>query len=77
LTWLRVNIKGRWCDGSLPLHQQIWPASAAGFVLESTPTLGSTPTWSLVAGSPNPIPGAGSTDINTSSGSGAFYRLRK
>ena len=55
----------------------VWPTSAVGFVLESTPTLGATAAWSLVTGSPNPIPGAGSIDINTTSGNGAFYRLRK
>jgi hypothetical protein len=54
-----------------------WSASAVGFVLESTPTLGSTATWSLVSGSPNPIAGAGSIDVNTTSGNSIFHRLRK
>ena len=54
-----------------------WPASAAGFILESSPALGSTATWSLVIGSPNPIAGAGSTTISTASGNGSFYRLKK
>jgi len=54
-----------------------WPVSAVGFVLESTPTLGPTASWSLVNGSPNPISSAGSFDINTTSGNSAFYRLRK
>ena len=54
-----------------------WPTSAVGFVLESTPTLGSTAAWSLVSGSPNPIPAAGSIDINPTSGNATFYRLRK
>ena len=54
-----------------------WPASAAGFILESSPALGSTATWTLVSGSPNPITGAGSININTASGNGSFYRLKK
>ena len=54
-----------------------WPASAAGFILESSPALGSTATWTLVSGSPNPITGAGSTTISTASGNGSFYRLKQ
>ena len=53
-----------------------WPASATGFVLESSPALGATATWSVVAGSPNPISGAGSVNAVTSTGA-RFYRLRK
>ena len=54
-----------------------WPASAAGFVLQSSPTLGSTANWTAVTGSPNPIAGAGSINVSTTSGNAAFYRLRK
>jgi hypothetical protein len=54
-----------------------WPASAAGFILEASPALGSTATWTLVGGSPNPITGTGSITISTASGNGSFYRLRK
>ena len=54
-----------------------WPASAAGFILEASPALGPTATWTLVSGSPNPITGAGSITNSTASGNGSFYRLRK
>jgi len=54
-----------------------WSASANGFVLESSATLGSTASWSLVAGSPNPIGGAGSVNVSTSAGGNKFYRLRE
>ena len=54
-----------------------WPASAAGFVLESSSTLGSTANWTAVSGAPNPIAGAGSFNISTSSANTGFYRLRK
>jgi len=60
--------------GSLSLS---WPASAAGFIVESTPALGSTTTWTLLSGSPNPITGAGSITLNTTSGNSSFYRLKK
>jgi hypothetical protein len=53
-----------------------WPASAAGFVLESSAALGAGGTWSSVPGVPNPIAGAGSTTVNAT-GSGAYFRLRK
>jgi len=53
-----------------------WTAGAAGFILESTPTLGAGANWTPVAGTPNPLTGAGSANINTASGAG-FYRLRK
>ena len=53
-----------------------WTSAAAGFVLESSPTLGPGAAWTAVTGAPNPIAGAGSLNINTTSGT-AFYRLRK
>lgn len=53
-----------------------WTASAAGFVLETSPTLGSGATWTPVSGAANPLAGAGSVSVNTS-GNSAFYRLRK
>src|SRR5439155_24892640 len=52
-----------------------WPASAAGFVLQSSPTLGSTANWTVVTGSPNPITGAGCINVSTTSDNAAFYRL--
>jgi len=54
-----------------------WPASANGFVLESSSTLGATANWLVVAGSPNPITGAGSINVSTSTGGNRFYRLKK
>lgn len=54
-----------------------WPAAAAGFVLESSPVIGSNATWTVVSGSPNPITGAGSNNVNSASGTSAFYRLRR
>ena len=54
-----------------------WLVSAAGFVLEGSPSLGPTANWTVVSGSPNPIVGAGSLNINTTPGNTAFYRLRK
>jgi hypothetical protein len=54
-----------------------WPASALGYILQSSPTLGSGAAWTLVTGSPNPISAAGSIDVNTASGNGTFYRLKK
>ena len=54
-----------------------WPAGAAGFVVESTPTLGPTANWTVVAGSPNPITGAGSINASAAGGGSQFYRLRK
>jgi hypothetical protein len=53
-----------------------WPASAAGFLLESSSALGSQASWTTVSGSPNPIAGAGSLNI-TISGNTQFYRLHK
>jgi hypothetical protein len=54
-----------------------WAASANGFVLESTSALGSGATWAVVAGSPNPITGAGSINVNPAATGNSFYRLRK
>jgi len=54
-----------------------WTAGAAGFVVESTPTLGPTANWTVAAGSPNPITGAGSINVSTAGGGSQFYRLRK
>jgi hypothetical protein len=53
-----------------------WGADSAGFVLQSSTTLGAAASWSAVAGTPNPITVAGSTTI-TASGASQFYRLRK
>jgi hypothetical protein len=53
-----------------------WAATAAGFVLESSPALGTGATWSVVSGTPNPITGAGSVSV-PSSGTSQFFRLRK
>jgi len=53
-----------------------WPASAAGFRLESSAALGSQASWTTVSGSPNPITGAGSLNV-TISGNTQFYRLRQ
>ena len=53
-----------------------WGAAAAGYVLESSATLGATSNWTLVDGSPNPIAGAGSFEVQTTA-SGGYYRLRQ
>jgi hypothetical protein len=53
-----------------------WGAAAAGHVLESSPVLGVNATWTTVPGSPNPIGGAGSFNVQTT-GDGAYYRLRR
>jgi hypothetical protein len=52
-----------------------WGAAAAGYVLETAANLDGTPSWSVVAGSPNPIAGAGSINVPTTPG-GGYYRLR-
>jgi hypothetical protein len=53
-----------------------WPAEAAGFVLESSSSVGAGANWSVVTGTPNPIQNAGS--VNAAAGTAAqFYRLRK
>ncbi len=54
-----------------------WSALATGFTLQSSPTLGTGASWTAVAGTPNPITGAGSTIVNTTIGGGAYYRLFK
>ena len=41
-----------------------WSASADGYTLTSSPSLGSAP-WSAVSGAPNPISGAGSVTVPT------------
>ena len=53
-----------------------WTASAAGFTLETSATLGTTANWTPVAGVPNPISAAGSVNVNMS-GTTGFYRLRR
>jgi hypothetical protein len=53
-----------------------WGAAAAGYVLESSDTLGATANWTTVGGSPNPIAGAGSFEVQTMA-SGGYYRLRR
>ena len=54
-----------------------WPASAAGYLLKGSPTLGAGATWTTVAGSPNPIAGAGSINVNVVAGGASYYRLEK
>jgi hypothetical protein len=53
-----------------------WNADAAGYVLESSASLGAAASWSFVPGTPNPIAGAGSATVNTTPNA-QFYRLRK
>jgi len=53
-----------------------WTASASGFVLESSSSVGADAAWETVAGTPNPISGVGSTSVSAGSGT-RFYRLRK
>jgi len=53
-----------------------WPASAAGFVLESSVAVGTGASWAIVTGTPNPIAGAGSTSVSAATGT-QYYRLRK
>jgi len=53
-----------------------WGASAAGYTLETSTTLGTGANWTPVAGVPNPITAAGSVDVNLS-GTTEFYRLRR
>ena len=52
-----------------------WDASAAGYALVSSPSLGTNADWAHVLGTPNPITSAGSTNFNTSSGGEQFVRL--
>src|SRR4026209_559796 len=51
-----------------------WPASASGYVLETTPGLGTNPSWSALK---NGITVSGSNYVLSVSGDGprAFYRL--
>jgi hypothetical protein len=53
-----------------------WNADAAGYVLESSATIGVGASWTIVPGTPNPIAGAGSATVNTTLAT-QFYRLRK
>ena len=53
-----------------------WNADAAGYVLESSAILGAGSSWTTVPATPNPIAGAGSANINTTSNA-QFYRLKK
>jgi hypothetical protein len=53
-----------------------WGATASGFTLQSSSTIGPGASWTPVAGAPNPITAAGSVNANTT-GSGAYYRLFK
>lgn len=53
-----------------------WAASATGFVLESSPTLGTGATWTAVT--PAPTTNNGTSSVTVPIGPGAqFYRLRK
>jgi hypothetical protein len=47
-----------------------------GYLLESSPTLGATANWGAVTGSPNPIPGAGTFNVQSPAG-GGYYRFRR
>jgi hypothetical protein len=53
-----------------------WPASAAGFTLESSASLGAGANWAPVSGVANPLTGAGTANISTADSS-RFYRLRQ
>jgi hypothetical protein len=53
-----------------------WGADATGYLLQSSPTIGSTANWTAVTGLANPITGAGSVPIFTP-GSAEFFRLRR
>jgi hypothetical protein len=54
-----------------------WTAQANGFVLESSPAIGTGASWAVVSGAPNPITGAGSFSVGTAASAHQFYRLRK
>jgi hypothetical protein len=54
-----------------------WTAAAAGFTLESSSSVGTGASWTPVTGTANPIAGAGTATVNTSTGVRTFYRLRK
>jgi len=53
-----------------------WTASADGYTLASSPSLGSGASWSAVSGAPNPISGAGSVVVQTT-GSMRFFRFQR
>jgi hypothetical protein len=53
-----------------------WTEAANGFVLESSPAVGSTAVWSRVIQAPNPITSSGSAAVAIGSGN-QFFRLRK
>ena len=53
-----------------------WTEAAAGFTLESSSSVAQGSTWTPVAGTANPLTGAGSVNVPTSTGL-QFYRLRK
>jgi Bacterial Ig-like domain len=52
-----------------------WNRASAGYTLESSATLGTSAQWSAVNGVANPLPGVGSTEVNTVGGA-RFFRLR-
>ena len=54
-----------------------WDAAAAGFILESSPTLNPAAVWEAVQGTPNPITAAGSVSFSPPAGTTGFYRLRQ
>jgi hypothetical protein len=53
-----------------------WGADAAGYVLESSASIGVGASWSVVPGTPNPITGAGSATVGTTLNA-QFYRLKQ
>ncbi|HKS36414.1 MAG TPA: hypothetical protein VJW76_04430, partial [Verrucomicrobiae bacterium] len=59
--------------GSLTLS---WPASAAGFTLEASATVGPGASWTAVAGAPNPITTAGAWSVGIGA-TNRFFRLRQ
>jgi hypothetical protein len=53
-----------------------WPASAAGFILQSSPSLGPTANWQPVTATPTVANGQNTVTV-TPNNATAFYRLRK
>jgi hypothetical protein len=53
-----------------------WSASADGYTLTSSPSLGSAASWTAVSGAPNPISGAGSVSVPTTTGM-RFFRFQR
>ena len=51
-----------------------WNRASAGYVLESSTSLGSTAEWHPVLSVPSPLTGAGSISVNTTGGA-LFLRL--